>query len=226
LYGISVEQENGLYGSISIGSSANSVGIVSGISIYACIFSDLNRGTFGGSFTASGCFITGSIDNPASNSLINNCIIFGSVKGSMNSKISHNIIYNGITQSEGTFFNNIIFPTISPSIDFPNNSKVFNNVCVGCTGAPSFNNFFTTAANTIFSVGEPRNIDDLWDDRFKLNVSSPAKTKGVAGVDCGPFAGPKPYVLSGIPPFPMITAFTQGAPSGGNIPITISIKRN
>jgi hypothetical protein len=78
----------------------------------------------------------------------------------------------------------------------------------------------------MFVVAEPRTFDNLEDDNFVLNVSSPAKAKGIGGIDCGVFAGSKPYVLSGIPPFPMITAFTQGAVSGGNMPITISIKRN
>lgn len=144
-----------------------------------------------------------------------------------NNTIKNNVVFGGISSTTlGNIFNNIIFPGSTAALSFPNESNVYNNVCVGCAGTPSFNNVFTTAANTVFQVAEPRILDDLWDERFKLSVSSPAKAKGVAGVDCGVFAGTNPYVLSSIPPFPMITAFTQGAPLSGNIPITISIKRN
>lgn len=228
LYGITVQSENGLYGNISIGTGVSNFGVTSDITIIGCIMNNISRNTFGGGNNLiKRCFITGDLPSLSSNSVISNSIILGSViGGSTNNLIKNNIIFGGITPNSAVTFNNIIFPITSPSLSFPNESNVFNNVCVGCTGTPSFNNFFTTAANTIFLVSEPRVMDDLWDERFKLAISSPAKTKGVSGIDCGVFAGTEPYILSGIPPFPMITAFTQGAPSGGNIPITISIKRN
>ena len=228
LYGITVQSETGLYNNIAIGTSISTFGITSDITIINCIFNSLNRNTYGGGNNLiKKCFILGDINSLSSNSVVQNCIIFGSYTGgSSNNLVKNNIIFGGITTNAATCYNNIIYPVTSPSISFPNESNVFNNVCVGCTGTPSFNNFFTTAANTIFQVAEPRILDDLWDERFKLATASPAKTKGVGNIDCGVFAGPDPYVLSGIPPFPMITAFTQGPTSGGNIPITISIKRN
>jgi hypothetical protein len=124
------------------------------------------------------------------------------------------------------YFNNIIYQSNTVGYEFSTNASVYNNVCVGCTGTPLNNNFFTTASNTIFTLAEPRTLDDLEDDNFILPATSPAKTKGVAGVDCGVFAGVTPYILSGIPPVPMITNFTQGTPTATNIPINISIKRN
>jgi hypothetical protein len=228
IYGISVlNNQNGLYGNITIGSTSSTF-TSSNISIINCIFNSITRNTFGGfEHSVQKCFITGDIPSLSSNSAIQNCIILGAVSaGTVNNIIKNNIIYGGLTPNGAMCFNNIIFPTTSPSLSFPNESNVFNNVCVGCSGTPSFNNFFTTAANTIFQVAEPRIFDDLWDERFKLATTSPAKAKGVSGIDCGVFAGIDPYTLSGVPPFPMISAFTQGAPSGGNIPITISIRRN
>jgi hypothetical protein len=227
IYGISVQNDNGIYGAISIGLSSSGNGVTTDITVTNSIFNSISRGTFGGSFvTLKKCFITGDITILGSNSLISNNIILGSVAGTANNIIKNNIIYGGLTSGNASCYNNIVFPEISPSLNFPNESNVYNNVCVGCTSTPSFNNFFTTAANTIFQAAEPRILDDLRDDKFILATTSPAKNKGVGGIDCGAFAGPDPYVLSGIPPIPMITAFTQGAPTGGNIPITISIKRN
>lgn len=228
LYGITIQSDNGLYGNISIGTSVNTFGITSDITIIGCIFNTLNRNSFGGGNNLiKKCFIIGDVTSLSSNSVVQNCVILGNLTGgSSNNIVKNNIIFGGITSNTATVYNNIIYPITNPSLNFPNESNVFNNVCVGCTGTPAFNNFFTTAANTIFQVSEPRILDDLWDERFKLALTSPAKTKGVNGIDCGAFAGPDPYILSGIPPFPMITAFTQGALSGGNIPITISIKRN
>ncbi len=227
IYGITVQNDNGVYGNISIGGSNSNFGVTSEISIFNCLFNSLSRASFGGSgHNLKRCFILGDVQSLSSNSVISNCIILGNITGSSNNTIKNNIIFNGITPNSAVIYNNIIVPVTSPTVSFPNESNVFNNVCMGCTGAPTFNNFFTTSSNTIFQVAEPRILDDLWDERFKLATSSPAKTKGVNGIDCGVFAGNEPYILSGLPPFPMVTAFSQGAPSGGNIPITISIKRN
>ncbi|MBA4851550.1 hypothetical protein [Emticicia sp. BO119] len=224
LYGVEVRGTNGVLGDIFFNS-------VSGdMEIAHCLLNDL-RGASSSLFNSiiSDCFILGSIDNSSlsiNNVIISNNIIWGSVESSSHDSIVRNNIIFGGANYIGQFYNNIIYQSGDPNFVFSTNNSVYNNVCVGCTGSPANNNFFTTAANTVFVVSEPRTLDDLEDDNFVLHASSPAKTKGVGGIDCGVFSGLRPYILSGIPPFPMITAFTQGAPSGGNIPITISIKRN
>jgi hypothetical protein len=225
VYGLEVKAPNGIFGDILISQSGSDTEIA------YCLFNDLRgitSATLSGS-TVSNCFIIGGIDNSSlsvNRAVISNNIVWGSIETSGNDNIvRNNIIFGGATFS-GLVYNNIIYQNGDANLIFSNFTSIYNNVCVGCTGTPGNNNFFTTAANTIFVVPEPRTIDDLEDDNFVLHASSPAKAKGVGGIDCGVFAGTKPYVLSGIPPFPMITAFTQGAVSGGNIPITISIKRN
>jgi hypothetical protein len=225
IYGIEVKTANGIFGNILLSSNGGDMEIA------YCLFNDL-RGITNASLNNStifNCFIIGGIDNSSlsvNNAVICNNIILGSVETSSNDNIiRNNIIFGGATYS-GQFYNNIIYQSGDPNFVFSTNNTVYNNVCVGCTGTPANNNFFTAAPNTIFVVTEPRTFDDLKDDNFILHASSPAKAKGVGGIDCGVFTGLKPYVLSGIPPFPMITAFTQSPPSGGNIPITISIKRN
>ena len=225
VYGLEVKAPNGIFGDILISQSG------SDIEIGFCLFNDLRglaSATLSGS-TVFNCFIIGGIDDAilsVNRAVISNNIIWGSVETSSNDNIvRNNIIFGGATFS-GLFYNNIIYQNGDPNLVFSNSTSVYNNVCVGCTGTPGNNNFFTTAPNTVFVVPEPRTIDDLEDDNFVLHASSPAKAKGVGGIDCGVFAGTRPYVLSGIPPFPMITAFTQSPPVSGNIPITISIKRN
>ncbi len=224
VYGMEIRTNNGNFANISFSTST------SDLSIEYCMFNEIvgSSGFFNNSVLAN-CFIVGNISKNGvsmNNSLVNNNIILGSVQTSGNDNIIKNNIIFGGADYISIYFNNIIYQNGTPELAFSSNVNVYNNVCVGCTGTPASNNFFTTAANTIFVVSEPRTFDDLEDDNFVLHASSPAKAKGVGGIDCGVFAGTKPYVLSGIPPFPMITAFSQGTPSGGNIPITISIKRN
>ncbi|CAH0995848.1 hypothetical protein EMA8858_01976 [Emticicia aquatica] len=225
VYGLDIKNPNGNYADIFFTTAT------SDIEIFGCIFNDLrsngsNTNFFNGLLT--NCFIVGSVRKASftmSHSTIANNIILGFFESSDSDVIvKNNIIFGGIDYTS-IYYNNIIYSTNVGNL-FDLSPNVYNNVCVGCTGTPTNNNFFTTAQNTIFAVTEPRTLDDLEDDNFILAVSSPAKTKGIGGIDCGVFAGPKPYILSGIPPFPMITAFTQGAISAGNIPITISIKRN
>lgn len=224
IMGLEVKGVNGNFGDISVSNTGSE------LNIEYCLFSEITGSSaFFVNAVISNCLIVGSINKSGIsmiNSLISNNIIWGSVQTSGNDNIIKNNIIFGGADYVSNYLNNIIYQTSTPDLAFSSNIKVYNNVCVGCTGTPGNNNFFTVANNTIFVVPEPRTFDDLEDDNFILHASSPAKAKGVGGIDCGVFAGTKPYVLSGIPPFPMITTFTQGAPSGGNIPITISIKRN
>ena len=225
IFGIEVKAPNGIFGNIVLNTNGGE------LEIAYCLFNDLrgiSSATLSNS-TVSNCLIIGKIENSSLsvvNAVISNNIIWGGVETtSKDNIIRNNVIFGGATFN-ATYYNNIIYQNGDPNFAFSNIISVYNNVCVGCTGTPANNNFFTTAANTIFVVPEPRTVDDLEDDNFVLHASSPAKAKGVGGVDCGVFAGTKPYVLSGIPPFPMITAFTQSPQVSGNIPITISIKRN
>jgi hypothetical protein len=226
ILGLEVKNSNGAYGDISITNA------LSNLEISNCICNDLKVES---SSQGLGCLISNNIilnnlravgTTGFTSSIITNNIIWGSIIEADNDNIiKNNIIYGG-ANFLSKYFNNIIFQNNLAGFELNQTSRIFNNVCVGCTGTPINNNFFTTTANTIFNVAEPRNLDDLRDDVFQLPSTSPAKGKGVGGIDCGVFAGATPYVLSGIPAFPMITSFSQGVVSGANLPITISIKRN
>jgi hypothetical protein len=226
ILGLEVKSPTGAYGDISITSS------LSNLEISNCICSDIRveSGSTGRGFLISNNIILNNLRGVGTtgftSSIITNNIIWGSIIETDNDNIvKNNIIYGGASFLS-KYFNNIIFQNNLAGFELNQTSRVFNNVCVGCTGTPINNNFFTTAASTIFNVAEPRNLDDLRDDVFQLPSTSPAKGKGVGGIDCGVFAGATPYVLSGIPAFPMITGFSQGVVSGANLPIIISIKRN
>ncbi len=224
IYGMEIRTNNGNFANMTLSTST------SDLNIEYCMFNEMvgSNGFFNNSVLAN-CFLVGNISKSGvsmNNSLVSNNIILGSVQTSGNDNIIKNNIIFGGADYISIYYNNIIYQNGTPELAFSSNANIYNNVCVGCTGTPINNNFFTVAPNTIFVVSEPRTFDDLEDDNFILHASSPAKAKGVGGIDCGVFTGTKPYVLSGIPPFPMITTFSQGATSGGNIPITISIKRN
>jgi hypothetical protein len=202
----------------------------SNLIVSRCIFLGVNHGN---TFAANNIFSQNVITNNfylsgslMSGSVISNNIILGSFGGSTSGIVKNNLIYNvPVIDNNINYYNNIFIGNGLVS-DTLKSQVAFNNVCVNCTGVASNNNFYTTAYNTIFTATEPRVIDDLEDARFQLATTSPAKTKGVGGVDCGPFGGINPYVLSGIPAFPSITAITVGAQVGANIPITFSAKRN
>lgn len=214
------------YSSIST-SGTTSISIVT---IKRCLFASLSisSGALAAGWIVKQCLITSDLLTSSNGGIeiLSNNIILGKINTSIGTSIvKNNLIYNVPNVASGSnVYNNIfINDNLSTTI---NSIHYYNNVCVNCPGTPTNNNFYTTSYNTMFQVTEPKNFDDLRDARFQLPVSSPAKSKGVAGIDCGPFAGPDPYILSGIPAVPNITAFSVGAPVGGNIPVTFSAKRN
>jgi hypothetical protein len=61
------------------------------------------------------------------------------------------------------------------------------------------------------------------DATYQLAVSSPAKGIGTGGTDAGAFGGSAPYVLSGLPPYPIITNFTTSGVGNTSMPLQVSI---
>ena len=49
------------------------------------------------------------------------------------------------------------------------------------------------------------------DGKWRLKPGSPAIGAGIDGVDLGPFGGPAPYILSGLPSRPRLTRFAVPA---------------
>ena len=49
-----------------------------------------------------------------------------------------------------------------------------------------------------------------FDEAYQLTVNSLARGAGIDGVDLGPFAGPFPYEISGVPPLPRVKIMAPG----------------
>jgi len=99
-----------------------------------------------------------------------------------------------------------------------------NNICDG-SPLPSGNNnklnidLSTVLVNNlaVYSSG------DSW---MQLKSGSPALAAGSNGEDCGVFGGSDPYVLSGLPPIPLVYFFSASS-SGSNssgLPVTIKVQ--
>lgn len=125
-------------------------------------------------------------------SFVNNIIV---------SNCNFNNTPNGRHSTNNTFTNNIIKTTQFNTTD-ASNIKVEN-----------FNNVF---------VGYPNNNSSTTDGRYQLLSNSPAKGKGIGGVDLGAFGGSEAYVLQGIPIGPNVLSVV--APTGAAAGQTISVQ--
>ena len=154
--------------------------------------------------------------------------------------VSNNIIrYAGFdANSFVSFFNNVLTYNFSTAIDI-SNSEVRNNII----NTYSDNSLFLTSrnntiTNNIFrqngteSNGNKFNVaftaifveGGTTDGLYQLAENSPAKSAGLNGIDCGPFGGPLPYVLSGIPPGPSIYEVSAPATASKSEGLPVNIK--
>lgn len=135
------------------------------------------------------CFIKCGISIEGDNSRIVNNFILGSTSPYLGSQalyisssglIKNNVI-SGYHQIWGMVVENNIFEVgIYYLIDCINRNNIGGDM----------NTVFTYTGNE--------------DAKYILKDGSPAKGAGANGVDCGMFGGDEPYILSGIPPIPMI----------------------
>lgn len=79
----------------------------------------------------------------------------------------------------------------------------------GNQGGYTTNNIFVTEGST--------------DGLFTLKTGSPAIGSGLDDVDCGMFGGDDPYVLSGVPPIPLITKFVKPGVASDNTPLKVTL---
>lgn len=61
------------------------------------------------------------------------------------------------------------------------------------------------------------------DSKFQLSATSPAKGIGTGGTDAGAFGGSSSYVLSGLPPYPIITNFANSGTGNSTTPLQVSV---
>ena len=88
-------------------------------------------------------------------------------------------------------------------------------------GAENNNQGFTDGAD-VFGDRSGRSFDEQW----RLADDSAFKNSGHDGTDPGPFGGASPYILSGVPPLPVI--YEIDASGFGNqetgLPVTIKVR--
>lgn len=176
-------------------------------------------------YSAGGSLIT--ISDNASNLLfsgnyLENTYSLGNTQGiSMSSSSSaifeNNVIYNGVTIYNSTFYNNIL----RAGGFVPDNSVYTNNIGNDNQfGNQNGNQQYVNMANVFLGTGST-------DGQWQLKPGSPAIGAGTGGQDCGMFGGPNPYILSGIPPIPAIYEYIQIYNTADQeVEVTFSVKSN
>lgn len=184
---------------------------------------------------------------------IKKCFIFGQIQFNYNYNahianlvLTNNIIGGNVNIEEGSngiishnlFLSNFLSLDAASSFEFSNNiylnknetyftiqslpdASVHHNISL--TGAfGDANNNFTAPESTLFNTDQNATSDGM----YMLSENSPAKGAGSNGSDIGPFGGPDPYRLSGLPNLPNIYELsTVGLVSGDKLPVTIKIKQ-
>lgn len=118
--------------------------------------------------------------------------------------------------------NNIFLGTTTVTLPSPIGSNLSHNISNSDLFGTTNNNQANISETDIFQGGESP------DAKYLIKENGPADDKGRDGVDIGPFGGPKPYKLSGLPDIPTIYDFsTSGlANPDGKLPVTIKVKAN
>ena len=145
------------------------------------------------------------------------------IYGVNNSIINNNIFYNSSgsnwLSTTGSVFKNNIFLGI---VDISGNT-FFNNISIG-NNLPAGNGNVNNANSSLLFISTNR----TYDKHYQLGASSPAIGAGENGTDCGAFGGATPYILSGLPPYPVITDLQVSGTGSTTVPlnVTISAKSN
>lgn len=156
----------------------------------------------------------GTGNSGASNVMITNNIITNSLTLNLSSALNvyNNYINSSVTVKNGIFRNNCL--NYSGAAVF-SNTTIQNNLFYASsynlntsTTTDTVNKFSITFTTIFANTGSP-------DGKFQLKTTSPAIGYAADGGNCGPFGGPAPYVLSGIPSIPTIYDFIA-APSGNS----------
>lgn len=166
------------------------------------------------------------------NILISNNVVIQSIKFPCSSKINitNNVVRKIINANNSMIANNIQLDentTKTFTAGFSGTNNIYKNNITKNTEAkyiPSgASNILGVDMATVFQTYED-DFTTVNDSRWKLKIDSPAKKAGFDGADCGVFGGSIPYVLSGIPPIPIITDIIIDNSSQDNDFIKLKIK--
>ncbi len=213
---------------------------VDNIIVSNCLLTDVylenDNGAVLNNITFEKCFIYSSgitynvnRNGIAENLVLKNNIIDGALKIPNGSTgiIAHNLFLKNTletgTSSSFEFSDNIYLNQNDNNFSIqplPNVSVHHNISLTGAFGNENDN--FAAPQGTLFVSDDNASTDG----QYMLSENSPAKGTGSNGSDIGPFGGPDPYRLSGLPNLPNIYELsTGGFVSGDELPVTIKIKQ-
>ncbi len=235
------DQNSGASGSTLVGMSAVHIDIlVNNLTIDRCRVESSLSGLNYIAGNRSGIVITRSYIGQLTgltNSTVTNCIVVSDLYSVVNSVVSHCDLridqnFGNRPGVDNTVFRNNIIWSGSPQLwtnSDPNNVR--NNVCLFSAPDPDntqpdvhngINNIFGQSVLTIYG----RNSFN-YDGRYSLAGGSPAIGAGENGSTCGAFGGSSRYILSGIPPVPLIYELTvpnTPVTSQSGLPVQIKVK--
>jgi len=147
--------------------------------------------------------------NDVNNAMITNSIITSpsnnGVVGIANSTLSNCIILNSWVFNTSSSYNYCVFLIGSPPTNFP----------IGT-------NYFGADFTTLFEGPDNNSLDG----QYRLGANSDAIGRGAGGTDCGIFGGNDPYILSGLPPIPLIYEINMPSTSTGTLNVNLKVKSN
>jgi hypothetical protein len=188
----------------------------------------------------SGNFISGNNSNSVAsqygyNCLVSNCIFnFGGVSTMTNTVVSNNVFYRaagaGTQNLFGCAVTNNIFDarSMGSAIQYVSSTStgntISNNICLDQAGLPSGNgnvDFGTSTAT--FLIANPWGTFSTEDAPFQLISGSPAIGIGTGGTNAGAFGGSNPYILSGMPAYPVITTYLPSGVGNVSTPLQVNV---
>lgn len=202
---------SGAAGSVLLGLEVSAISVkVNDVSVVRCKIGSLGN-PLGASTNITGllikqCYWVSGTNYSGKffNSVLKNSIMKGTNFYFFNSEITNNSFSTNYGADASNIFVNNVFVdyttiTFNYNMD-PNNLR--NNIFGGAKSTGSeyqsgINNVFGAFSNIIRTEGTSDGI-------YQLKDGSVAVGAGEGGVDCGAFGGSEPYVLSGLPPIPVI----------------------
>lgn len=136
--------------------------------------------------------------------------------------VNNNFFLEDVVVTTATFRNNIWDPIgVNASVNI-NSGIVENNLFFNSQLGTENGNMGFTDNTTVFGDRTGRSFDEQW----ALADDSTFKNSGTDGTDPGPFGGSNPYILSGVPPLPVIYEInTSGFGNQENgLPVEIKVR--
>ncbi len=198
----------------------------------------------GNNGTITKCVIAGSISGNNSTTVANqygyNCTISNNIQqgsiGSMTNTIIANNAFNcgyaggsPLSNLNGCSVTNNIYDArnLSGTINYVNSgagNTISNNICLDLAGSPSGNGNVSFGTSTAtFLTSNPWSTFTTEDAPFQLAVGSPAIGIGTGGTNAGAFGGSNPYILSGMPSYPVITSYLPSGVGNSATPIQVNV---